>query len=101
MRFASLGRVLGVRILAALASAIAQADHFISVAQPQPGELPPVLDLETSGGLSQTLLVQWTQAWLDELKARTGVSGFVYASPNFWKSKLGNTSAFAIGGYRL
>ena len=95
------GRPSGTGPATIVASAIAQADHFISVAQPQPGELPPVLDLETSGGLSQTLLVQWTQAWLDEVKARTGVSGFVYASPNFWKSKLGNTSAFAIGGYRL
>jgi len=95
------GRPSGTGPATIVASAIAQADHFISVAQPQPGELPPVLDLETSGGLTPTLLVQWTQAWLDEVKARTGVSGFVYASPNFWKAKLGNTSAFALGGYRL
>src|SRR5437588_833998 len=95
------GRPSGTGPATIVASAIAQADHFIGVAQPQPGELPPVLDLETSGGLTPTLLVQWTQAWVDEVKARTGVSGFVYASPNFWKSKLGNTSAFAIGGYRL
>jgi GH25 family lysozyme M1 (1,4-beta-N-acetylmuramidase) len=95
------GRPSGTGPATIVASAIAQADHFVSIAQPQPGELPPVLDLEASGGLSQKLLVQWTQAWLDEVKARTGVSGFVYASPNFWKSKLGNTSAFALGGYRL
>jgi GH25 family lysozyme M1 (1,4-beta-N-acetylmuramidase) len=82
-------------------SAIAQADHFVTIAQPQPGELPPVLDLEVTGGLGSTLLAQWAQAWLDEVKARTGVSGFVYASPNFWKDHLGNTSSFALGGYRL
>jgi GH25 family lysozyme M1 (1,4-beta-N-acetylmuramidase) len=95
------GRPSGTGPATIVASAIAQADYFVSVAQPQAGELPPVLDLEVTGGLSPTLLVQWAQAWLDEVKARTGVSGFVYASPNFWKEKLGNTSAFAIGGYRL
>ncbi len=31
--------------------AISQADHFVDVAQPAAGDLPPVLDLETTGGL--------------------------------------------------
>ena len=84
-----------------VASAIAQADHFVTVAQPQPGELPPVLDLEVTGGLGANALAQWAQAWLDEVKARTGVSGFVYASPNFWKERLANTSSFALNGYKL
>ncbi|HEY2542268.1 MAG TPA: GH25 family lysozyme [Gaiellaceae bacterium] len=83
------------------ASAIAQADFFVTTAQPQPGELPPVLDLEVSGGLSPTALAQWAQAWLDEVKARTGISGFVYSSPNFWKDRVSNSSAFALGGYHL
>jgi GH25 family lysozyme M1 (1,4-beta-N-acetylmuramidase) len=83
------------------ANAIGQADHFVSVAQPQPGELPPVLDLEASGGLSSANLVAWAAAYMDEVKALTGVSGFIYASPNFWKNKLSNTSAFALSGYRL
>ncbi|HLX20930.1 MAG TPA: GH25 family lysozyme [Gaiellaceae bacterium] len=84
-----------------VASAIAQADFFVTTAQPQSGELPPVLDLEVTGGLAPAALTQWAQAWLDEVKARTGVSGFVYASPNFWKNDLANTSAFALSGYRL
>src|SRR6266581_8026183 len=37
---------------ARVANAIAQADFFLTVAQPQPGELPPALDLETKGTLS-------------------------------------------------
>ena len=103
MRFGAyhFGRPSGTGPATINASAIAQADHFVDVAQPQAGELPPVLDLEATGGLSAKSLVQWAQAWLDEVKARTGVSGFVYASPNFWKERLGNTSAFALGGYRL
>ena len=86
---------------AVVANAIAQADYFVNVAQPAAGDLPPVLDLETKGGLSQTALVQWTQAWLDEVQARTGVSGLIYASPSFWKTALGDTSRFAGSGFRL
>ncbi|HEY8030771.1 MAG TPA: GH25 family lysozyme [Gaiellaceae bacterium] len=95
------GRPTGTGPASIVASAIAQADHFVTVAQPQPGELPPVLDLEVTGGLGSNALAQWAQAWLDEVKARTGVSGFVYASPNFWKERLANTSSFALGGYKL
>jgi lysozyme len=84
-----------------VANAIAQADYFVTVAQPAAGDLPPVLDLETKGTLSPTSLVQWTQAWLAEVQARTGVSGLIYASPSFWKTALGDTSAFAGSGFRL
>lgn len=82
-------------------SAIAQADHFVDVAQPKPGDLPPVVDLETSGGLKPPALVEWTQAWLDEVNARTGLSALIYASPSFWKSSLSDTTAFALAGHRL
>ena len=58
---------------ASIANAIAQADYFLDVAQPQAGELPPVLDLETKGGLAPAALQTWTSAWLDEIAARTGV----------------------------
>ena len=95
------GRPSGTGAASIVASAIAQADHFVTVAQPQPGELPPVLDLEVTGGLGPNALAQWATAWLDEVKARTGVSAFVYASPNFWKNRLGDTSSFALGGYHL
>ena len=83
------------------ANAIAQADYFLDVAQPQPGELPPVLDLETKGPLAVAGLQKWTRAWLDEVAARTGVEAFVYASPSFWKTALGDTVDVANAGYSL
>jgi GH25 family lysozyme M1 (1,4-beta-N-acetylmuramidase) len=83
------------------ASAIAQADHFVDFAQPAAGDLPPALDLETRGGLSPANLVHWTQAWLDEVAARTGVHALIYASPNFWKTSLSDTAAFAGNGNPL
>jgi GH25 family lysozyme M1 (1,4-beta-N-acetylmuramidase) len=83
------------------ASAIAQANHFLAVAGPQPGELPPVLDLEVTGGLSKARLVTWTLAWLGQVYARTGVNPFVYTSPNFWKANLANSTAPAAAGTEL
>lgn len=83
------------------ASAIAQADHFVDVAQPRGGDLPPVLDLETVNGLKQPALVKWTQAWVDEVAARTGAAALVYTSPSFWKTYLGDTTSTAADGHHL
>jgi len=84
-----------------IANAIAQAGYFLDVAQPQPGELPPVLDLETKGPLGVAGIQKWTRAWLDQVAARTGVEAFVYASPSFWKTALGDTVDVAGAGYSL
>jgi lysozyme len=94
-------RPAGATDAARIANAITQADFLLTVAQPQPGELPPVLDLETKNGLSAAALQTWTNAWLGEIAARTGVSAVVYTSPNFWKTALGDTSSVAGAGYRL
>jgi lysozyme len=94
-------RPAGSTIAAATASAIAQADHFLAVAAPQPGELPPVLDLETTGKLPASRLLAWTLAWLGEVYARMGVEPFIYTSPLFWKANLGNSTAAAAAGTPL
>jgi GH25 family lysozyme M1 (1,4-beta-N-acetylmuramidase) len=84
-----------------IANAIAQADYFLDVAQPQEGELPPVLDIETKGALATAGLQKWASAWLQQIAARTGVAGLVYASPSFWKTALGDTVAVAQAGNPL
>jgi GH25 family lysozyme M1 (1,4-beta-N-acetylmuramidase) len=94
-------RPTGSTLAGATASAIAQANHFLAVAGPQPGELPPVLDLETTGRLGRLRLLAWTLAWLGQIYARTGVQPFVYSSPNFWKANLGNSTAAAAAGTEL
>jgi GH25 family lysozyme M1 (1,4-beta-N-acetylmuramidase) len=103
MRFGAyhFARPMGTSAATILSSAIAQADHLVEVAQPQPGELPPVLDLEVTGGLSTANLQAWARAWLDEVYARTGVSALVYTSPAFWKKYLGDTQAEAAAGNKL
>jgi GH25 family lysozyme M1 (1,4-beta-N-acetylmuramidase) len=94
-------RPAGTTSRAVTANAVAQADLFISVAQPQTGELAPVLDLERTGGLSRTSLRAWTEAWLDEVQLRVGIRPTIYASPNFWHKALGDASTFATGGSQL
>jgi GH25 family lysozyme M1 (1,4-beta-N-acetylmuramidase) len=95
------GRPGGSGDAALVANAIAQADFFVDVAEPQPGELPPVLDLEVKGGLASAALQTWTSAWLDQVAARTGIKALVYSSPNFWKTALGDTTGVADGGNPL
>jgi lysozyme len=94
-------RPAGSTMAGATASAVSQANHFLAVAAPQPGELPPVLDLEVTGKLPKSRLLAWTLAWLDQIYARTGVEPFLYTSPNFWKLNLGNSTAAAAGGTPL
>jgi GH25 family lysozyme M1 (1,4-beta-N-acetylmuramidase) len=91
----------GKSIAAATASAIKQANRFLTVAGPQPAELPPVLDLEMTGNLSKQRLLAWTLAWLDQVEARTGVEPFLYTSPLFWKGHLGDSTAAAAAGTGL
>jgi lysozyme len=94
-------RPSGGSLAAVTASATAQADYFLSVADPQPGELPPVLDLEKTGNLKPKLLTAWTQAWVDEVYARLGVQPLIYSSPAFWQADLGDSTSIAASGARL
>ena len=50
-------RPAGGSLAGATASALKQANHFLAVAGPQPGELPPVLDLEATGNLAKKRLL--------------------------------------------
>ncbi|TMK83650.1 MAG: glycoside hydrolase, partial [Actinobacteria bacterium] len=81
--------------------ALKEADHFVDTALPTPGDLKPVIDLEDSGGLGVAPLTAWLWAWLGEVQAKTGVKAIIYTSPNFWQTHMGNTDAFAKGGYSL
>ena len=81
--------------------ALAEARHFAARADPAADELVPMLDLERSGGLSPAQLVSWTSTWLREAERLVGARPAVYTSVSFWRHSLGNTTAFARGGYAL
>jgi GH25 family lysozyme M1 (1,4-beta-N-acetylmuramidase) len=94
-------RPSGSGVAGVTASAIAQADYFLGFATPQPGELPPVLDLEATGNLSAQLLQAWTKAWAQEVYARLGIHPFVYSSPAFWQEHLADSTSVAAAGTPL
>ncbi len=77
-------------------TAPAQAKYFVSkVGSFQgAGTLPPVLDLEASGGLSVSALRNWTATWLQTVEQLTGRTPMIYVSPAFWEYYLGNSTAF-------
>jgi GH25 family lysozyme M1 (1,4-beta-N-acetylmuramidase) len=82
-------------------SAIAEARHFIDVIGDthDVGVLPPALDLEQNGGLSDSELIAWTRTWLDTVMALTGRTPIIYTYKNFWSSSMASTSQF--GAYPL
>jgi lysozyme len=79
----------------------AEARFFYRVAQPRRGELLPVLDLETTGGLGPKALIRWTRSFLETLRGRVREKPMIYTSPYFWRSAMDNTTRFARNGYEV
>jgi GH25 family lysozyme M1 (1,4-beta-N-acetylmuramidase) len=77
-------------------TAAAQAKYFISVAGTAGGfgDLPPVLDLEDSGGMGASALRTWVSNFLQTVESLTGRTPLIYCSPSFWSSKVGDSTAF-------
>jgi lysozyme len=65
---------------------LAQAKNFLSVATLQPGDLPPVLDIEVQGDLTASQLLQDVRAWLEAVREKTGVVPILYTDPGFWNT---------------
>jgi lysozyme len=91
----------GGTIAAAQADAMSEAAHFLDVAQPAPGDLVPVLDMEATGGLPPQRLTAWTQAWVNAIVSALDVKPLIYTSPSFWRNNLNDTTIFAEQGFPL
>jgi lysozyme len=74
----------------------AQADFFLSQTGTlgQAGDLPPVLDWELDDGQSSATNVAQAQAFIDEIKAKTGLPTIIYTDSGFWTGLTG-TSQFS------
>jgi GH25 family lysozyme M1 (1,4-beta-N-acetylmuramidase) len=81
--------------------AYAEADRFVTKAGLGSGFLLPVLDLESTGGLSTSNLKYWVQRYLARIEYRLGVKGIIYTYPYFWTKYMGNTTWFAANGYKV
>lgn len=82
---------------AAIRDAEAEADAFLAVLAPAPGDLLPALDLEEAG-LAPRRLVAWARAWLARVEERIGAKPLLYTYPAFW-TRMGGSRAF--GAYPL
>ena len=75
-----------------------QAVHFAAVVNVDAagfGELPPVLDLEVSDGLSADALIEWTTAYLSKAEALFGRSLMIYTG-GFWRRQFGDRRVPAL-----
>jgi lysozyme len=69
---------------------IAQADLFLSLAPYEVGDLPPVLDVEVNGGLTQPQVAAAVHAWVDHVTAAIGRVPIVYAGLYSWPDLTGS-----------
>jgi lysozyme len=73
-------------------NATAQADLMVDELQRVgfgAGDIPPVVDVEVTGGASDATVAARVNTWLQRVRARTGRLPLLYTSPGFW-SGLGN-----------
>ncbi len=75
---------------------VAQADLLIAKigGSMTAGDLPPVIDVETDSGLSQTAVANAVWQWINRIEAVLGVTPIIYTSPGLWSSYV-NSSAFS------
>ncbi|HYO52276.1 glycoside hydrolase family 25 protein [Archangium sp.] len=52
-------------------------------------DIPPVIDVEVTGGLAASTVISRVNTWLQRVQSRTGRLPMLYTSPGFW-SGLGN-----------
>jgi lysozyme len=78
-------------------SAEQQAEHFLSVARPRPGDLLPALDVENKtpvdkgeARFSRDELVAWLRAWLAAVERRIGTKPLLYTNGGWWNDRLQN-----------
>jgi lysozyme len=73
----------------------AQAQAFVNaLGALGPGDLPPMLDLETSDGESGSTVASKALAWLQAVEQMTGRKPILYTYPDFWQNQIGAPSGF-------
>ncbi len=72
----------------------AQAEHFLRTVKFEPGDLPPVLDIESTGELDAGAIVERMAKWLAVVETATKRKPIIYTYANFWK-RLGNPLGFS------
>jgi MYXO-CTERM domain-containing protein len=67
-------------------SATQQADILLDMMGPlSPGDLPPVIDVESHGNLSAATVAARVTEWVDRVEAATGTKPIIYTGRFFWQ----------------
>jgi len=69
-------------------SAELQAENFLFNLDLEYGDLPPVLDVEVTDGVSNGLLIQKIDIWMDLVQIKTGATPILYTNLKFYNKYL-------------
>ena len=67
-----------------------QAQNFIKTVQLQPGDLPPVLDVEELYGVRPDSMRSRVAAWLTAVQKAYNITPLIYTNVSFYKNFLGH-----------
>jgi lysozyme len=67
-----------------------QAENFLRTVKLEDGDLPPVLDIESTDGVDALTIRERMAQWLTILEEETGILPIIYTYPGFW-DQLGST----------
>jgi lysozyme len=65
-----------------------QALNFLHCVEMEPGDLAPVLDIETVDGMPTEVLLQEARIWLETVEQRLGIKPIVYSNQKFYERYL-------------
>ena len=67
----------------------AQAENFLATISLESGDIPPVVDVEDTYGVRDTLIRLRVQEWLDVVQTSTGTKPIIYTNVDFYERHLG------------
>ncbi|WP_343667390.1 glycoside hydrolase family 25 protein [Chitinophaga sp.] len=67
-----------------------QAINFQNIVQLEPGDLPPVLDIEVSNNQPAAVIRSTARVWLEEMEKAYGVKPIIYTNVHFYETYLGD-----------
>lgn len=65
-----------------------QALNFLQSVEMQPGDMVPVLDIETTDGMPEEIMLEETRVWLQTVEKSLGVKPILYTNQHFYERNL-------------
>jgi lysozyme len=65
-----------------------QAQHFLQTVTLSPGDLAPVLDLETTDNVPKAVMLEQARVWLQTIERNLNVQPIIYTNQDFYERHL-------------